>query len=414
VPQNVHLDYPGNVRLIGYKILEAKSQFLKGEIFWEKVEGPKSKMTVTPIVRAYDQSGNLVGHTTVDFPFPAEYIPPGDIFRDTFQIKLEAEPNAWVWLGVTVAENSALPLNAQGKPDAGLIASLNIGRFPENSLITNGTPFPTVVKPLLLNGNKYQPGHMIPLQLIYQASEETTELVTLAFSLFDGAENLVGREQTSLQPTIYPVASTHCFLIPETGLTGDFQLDLELMPDSTGTLLDDDSQPAKNISIPIHISTSSSTLPNKRSICHQIEADFPRRYEPTTPQNPRELALTEDINLTGYDLSIIPQQGSILARVILHWHIQANVAHDYLLNLRLLDATGQAIIDHNAIPVHQTRPSSTWLKDEWILDEHILEIPPLPPGNYDLTLSLLDEQTGQAVTQSSGQSRLVLENLTVP
>ena len=43
VPVNLHLNYPGNVRLVGYQILEATPDFIKGELFWEKlpVKDPK-------------------------------------------------------------------------------------------------------------------------------------------------------------------------------------------------------------------------------------------------------------------------------------------------------------------------------------------------------------------------------------
>jgi hypothetical protein len=413
-PQTLHLDYPGYVRLIGYNILHVTPQALNGELYWEKVDGPKSDMAVTPIVRAFDQAGYLVDHTTIDFPFPAEYIPPGDIFRDTFRIDLAGGSNGWIWLAVMVAEDYALPVNAQGEPEPGLIASLTVNQWPEEQFIANDTYPSIAVKPLLLKGNQFQPGQMIPLQFIYQPAAETAGPVTVALSLSDAAGVVLRQEETLLQPVSPPAAGTYCFLISDTTPAGDFQLRLKLLPGSAGTLLDENNRPAKKISIPIQSSTSRASLSPQESICRHIEADFPRRYEPTTPQNPLVLPLTGDINLAGYDLSIIPQPASVLARVTLHWHIQANVAHDYLITLQLLDGAGQAVIEHTAVPMHQTRPSSTWLKDEWLLDEYILEIPPLPPGAYELALSLIDEQTEQVVTQNSGQIRLILEEIAVP
>jgi hypothetical protein len=151
------------------------------------------------------------------------------------------------------------------------------------------------------------------------------------------------------------------------------------------------------------------------SICDLIQDKFPRRFEPSSPVHPLDVLFTNEIKLSGYDLSIIPQSESVLASIILHWTAQANIKQDYQVLLQLLDArTGLAVIEHTGSPQHDQRPTSTWLQDEWILDEHVLTVPALPPGIYDLDLTLLDEETGRPVFNSRGQAALTLQEIQIP
>ncbi len=299
---NLHLDYSEvNVRLVGYQIFEARQQFITGELFWEKSGPEKTKGTVAPIIRAFDQRGNLRGTTTVEFPFPAEYIPPGDIFKDTFLIQLDAPPDAWLWLDVSVADNSTLPADAQGKPATGFFTAART----DNPLTTR-SDFDWLCSPL-------------------PAKQET-------------------------QPTI----------------------------------------------------------------CTLLQADVPHRYRPSKPRNPRETPLTEAITLMGYDLSIIPAADSMTARLVLHWHTQNSVNTDYNITVHLLNTAGQPVITQISQPVNNTRPTSTWLVGEWILDEHILQVPPLPPGRYQLVLALTDPSTDAPVQIKPNQIHLILQDVQIP
>jgi hypothetical protein len=150
------------------------------------------------------------------------------------------------------------------------------------------------------------------------------------------------------------------------------------------------------------------------TICNLIESNFPRRYQPAVPQHPLEVQLTGEIKLAGYDLLVVPQSNSVLASVILYWTAQANVTHDYQVSVQLLDAAGQPLIGHSDVPKHGTRPTSTWLQGEWLLDEHALALPVLAPGSYRLSISLLDAQTGRPLEIGTGQTTLTLQDVQIP
>ncbi len=425
LPLTLHLDYPGHVRLIGYQILEANKEFIRGELFWEKLPVEKSRQVVTPLVRAFDQAGNKLGNIVIDFPFPAYYIPAGGLFKDNFYLEFNPSPESWVWLAVSVAEDLSLPVNRQGETESGIIASVNVETFPPPLLFSGEAPKRLVGQPRVLLNNNYQPGAMIPIQFVWQAPDDMVAGVLLALNLFDSTGKLAGQERYPIQnsvrdgltetgrpPLPQSQNETYCFPIPATLPEGDYQLAFNLAPAAAGHLLDDNDEPVKDFSVPIRLSKADdiSTI----TICRLIQADFPRRYEPTEPQYPIDILLTEQIKLAGYDLSIVPQSSSILASVILHWVAQDNGAHHYQVSVELLDATGQPVITHTTVPGHGMRATSTWLKGEWILDEHTLEIPVLAPGNYQLRLSLIDEQTGLPVQHRTGQTHLILQDMQIP
>ncbi len=140
-----------------------------------------------------------------------------------------------------------------------------------------------------------------------------------------------------------------------------------------------------------------------------LEPPFPHRYEATHPQQTIEALLTPAIKLAGYDFFIAPQDGSLIANIILHWAVQANVLPDYRVSIQLLDEAGQAVVDYTGPVEDGLRPTSTWLKEEWIVDEHPINLPRLTPGRYQLTLTLIDEATGQPATGA-----LILQEVQIP
>jgi len=289
IPLNLGLDYvDSKVRLLGFEISEVNQQSITGTLFWQKLGEEETKDVVTPIVRAFDRQGNLSGLTTIESPFPAEYIPAGHIFKDEFMLSLNSNAGEWMWLDVSLMENFELPLDMQNETNSGFIAAA-------------------------------QPG---------------------------------------IPPEIRQDVNWIC------------------SPDT-----------------------------NHPPICSLLQADIPRRYRAATPQTPLETPITEAITLKGYDLSIIPGADSMMARLVLHWYAENLNNTDYQVTIQLLSDSGQSVISQTGHPVDNTRPTSSWLKGEWILDKHILQVPPLSPGRYQLTVSL---------TNSNTDIKLKLQDIQVP
>ncbi|RME70274.1 MAG: hypothetical protein D6784_16970 [Chloroflexi bacterium] len=296
LPKNLYLNYSNVIQLVGYRLTQVNQTGIHGELFWQKLSGDDHKETITPLIRAFNRAGQVIGRSQIEFPFPAHYIPAGDLFKDSFTLSFDLSPDSLVWLEVSLPEFSDLPRNEAGIPLPGFIALVN----------------------------------------------------------FDAP-----------QPEILPPMQS---CSPDTGET----------------------------------------------ICEMIRSPFPRRYEPTTPQYLLNARLADGITLAGYDLSVIPQADAIQALIVLHWRVEKNISHRYQVRIQVVNEVGKAVITHTGEPAHNTRPTPTWLAGEWILDEYLLHIPPLSAGQYRLTLSLVDVNTGQIVTNQAGQTYSVLQTIHVP
>jgi hypothetical protein len=410
IPSSLHLDYAsGKVRLIGYHLLEAEPDGVKGELFWQKLPEADPDKVVIPIIRAFDETGRNLGSVTLDTPFPAYYIPAGGLFKDTFSLALDHPPTAWVWLAVSLAEApNALPLDAQGEPESGFIASVKVTDFSAVSLNSSEGPQRMMPQPILLLGDTYQPGQTIPIGLIWQDADSLPGDTRFALNLFDSAGEVVAQQESPITHLQFPVSNyqTYCFPLPTDLPAGHYQLVFALQSSQA------EAGPNQREVYPIRLSTATSGPTT--TICDLLQATFSRRYEPTTPQRRVEALLTPDIKLVGYDLAIVPQPDSLSARVVLHWQAQVNVKQDYQILVQLLDAAGQPVVAHTGVPDHDTRPTHTWLKGEWILDEHVLAVPPLAPGSYRLSVALIEAQTGSPVKIQPGQIGLILQEIQIP
>jgi hypothetical protein len=412
VPVSLHLDYPGNVRLIGYRILEAAPNLIQGELFWEKQAGKRSREVVTPIIRAFDRLGNNLGNVELESPFPAEYIPAGGLFKDTFTLRLNTPAEAWVWLAVNLAEDpNAPPLNAQGRAESGIIGSVNIGPVAPSPLISGENAQDFIGQAELLLGPTYQPGQMIPIQWVGQAQPRGSTASGLALSLLDSGGKVAAQKTYPLpsarEVANLPFSATYCFDLPATLAEDDYRLTIASQPPGAESRIVETK--------PLTIRQEVAQPDFASTICDLLEADFARRYEAPAPQNSVEASVAKgQIKLLGYDLSIIPQADSVSARVTLHWQAQARVTHDYSIAVQLLDAAGDPVVAQTGVPNHGARPTSTWLKNEWVLDEHVLAVPPLPPGNFQLTVALIYQQSGLPAENDSGPAPLVLQTISIP
>lgn len=142
----------------------------------------------------------------------------------------------------------------------------------------------------------------------------------------------------------------------------------------------------------IDCSSSQMLLPDK------LRVPYFRRYLWQTPQQVLQHKFLDEIELQGYDLSIILHQTDAQAHLTLYWIATAHGRRDYTVQINLLDNHKQSKIVVQHTPVNGERPTSTWLQDEQLLDEEMITVPPLPAGSYTLALSLLDSATEQLVS----------------
>jgi hypothetical protein len=114
------------------------------------------------------------------------------------------------------------------------------------------------------------------------------------------------------------------------------------------------------------------------------------------------VAWQEGIHLLG--ASWQPQRGVLT----LLWQPQQVVSKDYTIFVHILDEQGVLVFGQDEPPCRGTCASTTWQPGERILDEHLLALPPLPPGRYLLELGLYDE-TVQRLPLTSGADAWIID-----
>jgi hypothetical protein len=83
-------------------------------------------------------------------------------------------------------------------------------------------------------------------------------------------------------------------------------------------------------------------------------------------------------------------------RVSLSWRALEPVSQNYAVFVHLAGADDHVWAQHDSQPVGGFRPTYSWHPGEEITDNHGLALPPdIPPGEYEITVGLYDDATGE-------------------
>ena len=105
--------------------------------------------------------------------------------------------------------------------------------------------------------------------------------------------------------------------------------------------------------------------------------------EPTMMVARRE-DVGESITLIGFNLTSSKGQ----AVIDLIWKAKGEMSQSYRVFLHLRDANGNVIAQSDGEPVNWTRPTTSWMKDEIVIDSRRLNA---PAGDYTLAAGMVDE-----------------------
>jgi hypothetical protein len=90
--------------------------------------------------------------------------------------------------------------------------------------------------------------------------------------------------------------------------------------------------------------------------------------------------------------------------VTLLWQADSEPGQAYTVFTQLLDSDGRLVAQHDGPPNGGHSPTSAWLKNERVADEHRIELPKgLPPGDYKLIAGLYDQHL-QRLTLPDGHN----------
>jgi hypothetical protein len=115
--------------------------------------------------------------------------------------------------------------------------------------------------------------------------------------------------------------------------------------------------------------------------------------------------------LVGFDLSDTSIRNSGTFALTLYWQSGETPNTTYTVFTHLLNASGQVIAQNDSPPDNGNRPTTGWVKGEYIVDKHVLEFN-VQGQNYTgpatLEVGLYDPLTGQRVLLSNSADHVLL------
>ncbi len=89
--------------------------------------------------------------------------------------------------------------------------------------------------------------------------------------------------------------------------------------------------------------------------------------------------------------------------ITLLWRAEAEMPTSYRVFIHLVDGDGQILAQADGEPANWSRPTTSWMPGEYILDSHTLALPPDLPTNASLRIGLYDPATGQRLQTPTGE-----------
>jgi len=134
-------------------------------------------------------------------------------------------------------------------------------------------------------------------------------------------------------------------------------------------------------------------------------------FEIPSVQHPLVRDFGEVARLLGYDLDsevVTPATG---VKLTLYWQAgnESTVPVNYTVFTHLLDPQGKIVAQHDSWPASGARPTTGWVKDEIIVDDHLLTFTaPDFQGTGQIEIGLYDQTSGERLPLATGSDHLVL------
>lgn len=373
---------------------------------WE-AKAPYSSLD--PVLRVLHPHSGEWARTTA-FHYPPEQWTPGDLVLDQFVFDLPREmpPGEEYQLGVgfyNPDDQSTLPrlinerfsgldvrfpLTAGGfeiaaaaqAPNAAQIAAACADIPRREALETAGLHLLGWTEPpaALLPGERFE------MRLCWQGGAENvsgdltlTLLGPQTYSLYEGAP--AGGYAFAVWSPGAVIEDRHTLQIPRDSAPGTYALNLSIDGQSLGQV-------------------------------GQFEvAALARRFDIPEIPHPLQEDFGAAVRLRGYNLD--PLQAGKNVALQLYWQSLNELEENYTVFVHLLDAnSGTLVTQIDEIPhsAGQAYPTSLWIRDEIVIDEHILMLPPdLPDGTYNLRVGLYLQENGTHLLVNETRSLLLAD-----
>jgi len=99
--------------------------------------------------------------------------------------------------------------------------------------------------------------------------------------------------------------------------------------------------------------------------------------------------------------------------VVLAWETAGKVPTDYKVFVHAYTTDGRLVAQHDAHPMNELRPTSSWTPGELVLDRHGLALPLDVPSELLLAVGLYEPSTGQRLPLTDGSDHLVIGRVSI-
>jgi 4-amino-4-deoxy-L-arabinose transferase-like glycosyltransferase len=238
--------------------------------------------------------------------------------------------------------------------------------------------------------SRAEAGAPLTFTLCWQAIAAITQDYTLFVEII-GADNLGhgrlltypghGNYPTSAWAPNQPFCEQQTLLVqPDIPAPALARVRITLLNDATATPLPVTDIEGQRLPVPeVNLELKVNARPNVApSIAHPVDYRF-----------------GSAIRLTGYALALEGSQ----ARVTLRWQAAADVNSNYVAFVHLRDTPETEYAQGDSLPRHGAYPTWLWRRGETLLDEHLIDLPPVngPAPQVDLYVGLFDVTTFERV-----------------
>ncbi|HLF00699.1 MAG TPA: hypothetical protein VI547_01890, partial [Anaerolineales bacterium] len=126
-----------------------------------------------------------------------------------------------------------------------------------------------------------------------------------------------------------------------------------------------------------------------------------RIFTPPSIATPTSIHFGNSIELSGYEIKITNNQ----LLITLLWYALATPNADLLAFIHIEDSSGRVVAQSDSVPANWSRPTTGWIRGEYILDPRSLPI--LPTGEYNLFVGLADRLSGARLSTPDGDRALI-------
>jgi 4-amino-4-deoxy-L-arabinose transferase-like glycosyltransferase len=230
-----------------------------------------------------------------------------------------------------------------------------------------------------LGDDPFKPGEHLPLTLFWESlAENPGPLLVLVKLQDDSGRTVVSR----LKEPIWPatnwrkgtlVRDPQDLALPARLAPGAYQLSISLLgPDQAPSLVD--GQPE------LALTTVTTT-------------ERPRNFERPDPQIDLAVSFGDQARLIGLDLPQTEIPAGEMVPLRLYWQAISTIDKNLTVFVHVTDRDGLIISQQDQIPGSGQIPTTSWVPDEFIIDDYTLHIPAETPAGdraYQLEIGLYD------------------------